>query len=175
MTGYGKSTAVVKGKKIHVEVKSLNSKQLDLAIRLPQPYREIELELRNMVAKSLERGKVDLYLYTEANCDSGTAAFNTSALKTYKEQIQQLSQALEIPEPQDWITTLLSVFGGMMASLGMGIILSFLLKKKYHIVIFLAGFILVTYFGLSTMAVAVVAVITAVLYFVAYDRVKVEA
>ena len=60
----------------------------------------------------------------------------------------------------------------MMASLGMGIILSFLLKKKYHIVIFLAGFILVTYFGLSTMAVAV---ITAVLYFVAYDRVKVEA
>ena len=74
-----------------------------------------------------------------------------------------------------WITTLLSVFGGMMASLGMGIILSFLLKKKYHIVIFLAGFILVTYFGLSTMAVAVVAVITAVLYFVAYDRVKVEA
>ena len=74
-----------------------------------------------------------------------------------------------------WITTLLSVFGGMMASLGMGIILSFLLKKKYHIVIFLAGFILVTYFGLSTMAVAVVAVITAALYFVAYDRVKVEA
>ena len=74
-----------------------------------------------------------------------------------------------------WVTTLLSVFGGMMAALGMGIILSFLLKKQYHIVIFLAGFILVTYFGLSTMAVAVVSVITAVLYFVAYDKVKVEA
>ena len=66
-----------------------------------------------------------------------------------------------------WVTTALSIFGGMMASLGMGIILSFLLKKKYHIVIFLAGFILVTYFGLSTMAVAVVAIITAVLYYVA--------
>lgn len=74
-----------------------------------------------------------------------------------------------------WVTTILGVFGGMMASLGMGIILSFLLKKKYHIVIFLAGFILVTYFGLNTMAVAVIAVITAVLYFVVSDRVNVEA
>ena len=74
-----------------------------------------------------------------------------------------------------WVTTLLGVFGGMMAALGMGIILSFLVKKQYHLVIFLAGFILVTYFGLNTMAVAVVAVIAAVLYFVAYDKVKVEA
>lgn len=65
-----------------------------------------------------------------------------------------------------WITTVLGVFGGMMASLGMGIILSFLLKKKYHIVIFLAGFILITYFNLSTMAVAVVAIIASVLYYV---------
>ncbi|MDV3426589.1 MAG: PTS sugar transporter subunit IIC, partial [Bacillota bacterium] len=58
-----------------------------------------------------------------------------------------------------WVTTTLGVFGGMMAALGMGIILSFLLKKKYHWAIFLAGFILVTYFNLSTMAVAVVAII----------------
>jgi PTS system mannose-specific IIC component len=65
-----------------------------------------------------------------------------------------------------WITTALGIFGGMMASLGMGIILSFLIKKKYHIVIFLAGFILVTYFNLGTMAVAIVAVVTAVLYYV---------
>lgn len=64
-----------------------------------------------------------------------------------------------------WVTTVLGVFGGMMAALGMGIILSFLLKKKYHLVIFLLGFILVTYFGLSTMAVAVVAIIAAVLYY----------
>lgn len=73
-----------------------------------------------------------------------------------------------------WITTMLGVFGGMMAALGMGIILSFLLKKKYHIAIFLIGFILVTYFGLSMMGVAVVAVLTAVLYFVVVDKVKVE-
>jgi len=61
-----------------------------------------------------------------------------------------------------WVTTTLGVFGGMMASLGMGIIISFLFKKKYHIVIFLAGFILVTYFNLSTMAVAVLAIIIAI-------------
>ncbi|HBE78491.1 MAG TPA: PTS sorbose transporter subunit IIC [Firmicutes bacterium] len=65
-----------------------------------------------------------------------------------------------------WITTALGIFGGMMASLGMGIILSFLLKKKYHIVIFLVGFIFITYFNLSTMAAAVIAVIIAILYYV---------
>jgi PTS system mannose-specific IIC component len=66
-----------------------------------------------------------------------------------------------------WVTTVLGVFGGMMAALGMGIILSFLYKKQYHITIFLAGFILVTYFKLNIMAVAVVAIITAVLYYAA--------
>lgn len=73
-----------------------------------------------------------------------------------------------------WVTTLLSVFGGMMAALGMGIILSFLVKKQYHLAIFLVGFILVTYFGLSMMGVAVVAVLTAVLYFVVVDKMKRE-
>ena len=66
-----------------------------------------------------------------------------------------------------WVTTALGIFGGMMASLGMGIILSFLLKKKYHLAIFLVGFILITYFNLTTMAVAVIAIITAILYYVA--------
>ncbi len=64
-----------------------------------------------------------------------------------------------------WLTQVLSVFGGMMAALGMGIILSFLWKKQYQIVIFLAGFVLVTYFNLGTMAVAVVGIIAAVLYY----------
>ena len=62
MTGFGKASVVYKNKKITAEIKSLNSKQLDFAIRLPQQYREIELVLRNMVAKLLERGKVDLYV-----------------------------------------------------------------------------------------------------------------
>ncbi|SCJ50385.1 PTS system mannose-specific EIIC component [uncultured Clostridium sp.] len=73
-----------------------------------------------------------------------------------------------------WITTLLGIFGGMMASLGMGIILSFLLKKRYHIVIFLAGFIAVTYLNLNTMAVAVIAIIVAVLYYTCVNSLSVK-
>ena len=69
-----------------------------------------------------------------------------------------------------WVTTVLGVFGGMMAALGMGIILSFLYKKQYHLVVFLAGFILVTYLKLNIMAAAVIAVIAAVLYYVAASR-----
>lgn len=68
-----------------------------------------------------------------------------------------------------WVTQALSIFGGMMAALGMGIILSFLWKKQYQIVIFLAGFILITYFKLSMMAVAVIGVIVAVLYFYGFS------
>lgn len=63
MTGFGKAVKVFNNKKITAEVKSLNSKQLDLSIRLPQAYREIELDLRNIIAKSLHRGKVDLFVY----------------------------------------------------------------------------------------------------------------
>lgn len=75
-----------------------------------------------------------------------------------------------------WLTTALSTFGGMMAALGMGIILSFLLKKKWYIVIFLAGFVAVTYFSLSTMAVAVIATILAVVYFhVVTDKKEAQA
>ena len=69
-----------------------------------------------------------------------------------------------------WVSTALSVFGGMMASLGMGIILSFLVKKAYHWAIFLLGFVLVTYFSLGMMPEAVVAVIVAVLYYAAVTK-----
>ena len=107
MTGFGKAAVVYKNKKITVEIKSLNSKQLDLAIRLPQQYREIELSLRNMVAKSLERGKVDLYVYTENTEETAPATLNIPLLTAYKQQLQQLSQTLGVPEPQDWMATLL--------------------------------------------------------------------
>lgn len=79
---------------------------------------------------------------------------------------QQADFASLIP---GWVTQALSIFGGMMAALGMGIILSFLWKKQYQIVIFLAGFILITYFKLNMMAVAVIGVIVAVLYFYGFS------
>ena len=107
MTGFGKAVVADKGKKITAEIKSLNSKQLDLSIRLPQAYREIELDLRNKVALSLERGKVDLYIYTEAIDNASVVNLNTPLLKQYKEQIMKMSEELEIPLPVDWYATLL--------------------------------------------------------------------
>ncbi len=107
MTGFGKAVISFNNKKITAEIKSLNSKQLDLAIRLPQQYREIELELRNMVAKSLERGKVDLYIYTETTDDAISATINVPMLNAYKQQLQDVAKTLGIPEPQDWFATLM--------------------------------------------------------------------
>ena len=65
MTGYGKAVVAYKDKKINVEVKSLNSKQLDLSTRIAPLYREKEMEIRQMVAKSVERGKVDFSIWVE--------------------------------------------------------------------------------------------------------------
>ena len=62
MTGYGKATVAFEGKKINVEIKSLNSKALDLSTRIAPLYREKEMEIRNLIAKRLERGKVDFML-----------------------------------------------------------------------------------------------------------------
>ena len=107
MTGFGKAVKVFNNKKITAEVKSLNSKQLDLSIRLPQAYREIELDLRNIIAKSLHRGKVDLFVYCEPIDGAFAASLNIDALKQYKVQLQAMSQQLDIPEPDDWYGTLL--------------------------------------------------------------------
>lgn len=107
MTGFGKAVKVFNNKKITAEVKSLNSKQLDLSIRLPQAYREIELDLRNIIAKSLHRGKVDLFVYCEPIDGAVAASLNIDALKQYKVQLQAMSQQLDIPEPDDWYGTLL--------------------------------------------------------------------
>jgi len=66
MTGFGKSTSEISNKKITVEVRSLNSKSLDLNLRIPYIYKEKELELRSDISKQIERGKVDLTVYTES-------------------------------------------------------------------------------------------------------------
>ena len=107
MTGFGKAVVIDNNRKITAEIKSLNSKQLDLAIRLPQAYREIELDLRNQDAHSLERGKVDLYIYTEAIDNASAVNLNLPLLKEYKAQIERMSEELNIPLPVDWYATLL--------------------------------------------------------------------
>ena len=108
MTGFGKATAELPDKKINIEIKSLNSKSLDLSTRVATIYREKEIEIRNEIAQKLERGKVDFYLWIE-KADNADAAIpiNEAILDGYYKQINALSQSLHIPAPQDWFQTLL--------------------------------------------------------------------
>ncbi len=92
MTGFGKATAEIPGKKVTVEVRSLNSKQLDLNLRLPYIYKEKELELRTDISKQIERGKVDITVFTEATQDSVPVAINKTLAKTYYKELKSLSE-----------------------------------------------------------------------------------
>ncbi len=83
MTGFGKGEASVQNKKITVEVRSLNSKQLDLAVKLPSAYRRAEYELRNLASKALQRGKVDLYVNVESPAAETSARLNKKAFDAY--------------------------------------------------------------------------------------------
>lgn len=94
MTGFGKAAGEIPGKKITVEVRSLNSKQLDLNLRMPYFYKEKELELRNDIAKQLERGKVDINIYTESSQETMPAALNKELAKTYYRELKTLSEEL---------------------------------------------------------------------------------
>lgn len=87
MTGFGKAVVSLPGKKITVEIKSLNSKQMDLAARVPSLYREKELELRSIVAKALVRGKADLCIYVESTDCAAPASLNVPVLEAYKKQV----------------------------------------------------------------------------------------
>lgn len=107
MTGFGKAVVEINDKKITAEIKSLNSKQLDLTVRIPQQYRECELPLRSLVASELERGKVDLVISTESNIGISKSVINKELAEEYKAQITELSQELGIPLPEDWYSVLL--------------------------------------------------------------------
>ena len=106
MTGYGKAVAELPNKKVHVEIKSLNSKALDLTMRVAPIYREKEIELRNEIAKYLERGKVDFILWVEKNVSEGNS-INTAVFEGYYRQINALSEQLSIALPADWFQTIL--------------------------------------------------------------------
>lgn len=107
MTGFGKSTCTVGTKKITIEIKSLNSKQLDLSSRVPSMYREKDLELRNLVSQRLERGKVDFCLYVENIGSETNLQLNEPVIQTYCKQITEISKNLNIPLPTDWFSILL--------------------------------------------------------------------
>ncbi|MBU3837563.1 MAG: YicC family protein [Candidatus Phocaeicola faecigallinarum] len=107
MTGYGKSTVTYNDKKIIVEIKSLNSKALDVSARIAPLYREKEMEIRNMISKSLERGKVDFSLWIEKEASDAATPINAALLQNYYSQIKNISETCNIPLPSDWFATLL--------------------------------------------------------------------
>lgn len=107
MTGYGKATAVYNGKKINIEIKSLNSKALDLSTRIASLYREKEIEIRALISATLERGKVDFSLWVEKDENLNATPINGALLENYYKQIQTISSERNIPLPNDWFATLL--------------------------------------------------------------------
>ena len=107
MTGFGKATVEIPNKKITVEIKSLNSKQMDLTARVPMAYRDRELELRNMVSAELQRGKADMIVCVETRSAEPLSCINTELLAAYKRQFEEASMAIGIPTPADWYSVLL--------------------------------------------------------------------
>ena len=107
MTGYGKSVAVFNGKKINVEIKSLNSKALDLSTRIAPLYREKEMEIRQNIQQHLLRGKVDFAIWVEKDADTDATNINTELAKNYCQQIKNVAEQCQIPLPADWFVTLL--------------------------------------------------------------------
>ncbi len=108
MTGYGKSTLQLPAKKITIELKSLNSKNLDMNVRMPSFYKEKELPLRRLIAKSIVRGKIDVSLFVEVTGEETTTKINTPVVKEYIAQLKAISpsgsdadflaMALRLPE-----------------------------------------------------------------------------
>ena len=107
MTGFGKATAAYKEKKINVEVKSLNSKTLDLSTRIAPLYREKEMQIRQFIAKNLERGKIDFSIWIEKDVVADATPINMALVENYYQQIKKISAQTGIPEPADWYATLL--------------------------------------------------------------------
>lgn len=107
MTGYGKSVVTYNGKKINVEVKSLNSKTLDLSTRIAPLYREKEMEIRQIITAKLLRGKVDFAIWIDKDASVDAAPINTALVANYYQQINDIAAKTGIPVPADWFTLLL--------------------------------------------------------------------
>ena len=107
MTGFGKATCNYKNKKIVIEIKSLNSKQLDVSTRIVGLYREKDIEIRNLIAQNLERGKIDLSLYIEDNNSQSTTFLNQNIISNYKNQIEDTCKTLNIKVPDNLIEIIL--------------------------------------------------------------------
>ncbi len=106
MTGYGKAVVAYKDKKINVEIKSLNSKQLDLQTRIAPLFREKEMEIRQMVAAAVERGKVDFSLWIEKEQGVDATPVNAALMEIYYNQLKDAAGRIGITEPTEWLPLL---------------------------------------------------------------------
>ena len=107
MTGFGKVTSELPSKKVTVEIKALNSKQLDLSTRIPSIYKEKEMQIRSLLLQSLERGKVEFNIFIEYIGKDMPTQINQAAVENYYTQIKDIADKLNISVPSDWFQTLL--------------------------------------------------------------------
>lgn len=96
MTGFGKGEATLQNKKITVEIRSLNSKQLDLGLRLPAVYRQSEYEIRNIITRTVQRGKVDVFVTVESQTVETPARINKEVFAAYAEQLRDAARNAQL-------------------------------------------------------------------------------
>ena len=109
MTGYGKAESELENKKVTIEIKTLNSKQLDINTRMPSVYRPKELEIRNMLSEKLERGKIELGIHLEQTGDALSHSLNKPLAKKYFEEVQQLATEIGQVEFTDYLPIILKM------------------------------------------------------------------
>ncbi|MCQ2244787.1 MAG: YicC family protein [Bacteroidaceae bacterium] len=107
MTGFGKAEAVIDNKKIHVEIKSLNSKNADIQTRIAPLFREKDIEIRQLLASRLVRGKIDFSIWIEKDATVDAAQINAALVENYHQQILAISEKYHINVPTDWFASLL--------------------------------------------------------------------
>jgi uncharacterized protein (TIGR00255 family) len=107
MTGFGKSIAETLQKKITIEIKSLNSKQLDLNIKVPWLYKEKEIEIKSLISQKLERGKIDLSVFCDNLDDELIPVINKSVVKNYFGQLKEISEELDLDLNEHILSTIL--------------------------------------------------------------------
>jgi uncharacterized protein (TIGR00255 family) len=107
MTGFGKAIIEIPNRKISVEIKSLNSKQIDLNTRIPNTYREKEMEIRNILSQTIKRGKVDFYVTVDHTENAISSQINQLVVSGYYRQLAEVAQKLNIEVPSDWLSVVL--------------------------------------------------------------------
>jgi uncharacterized protein (TIGR00255 family) len=105
MTGYGKTVVAFEEKKIHVEIKSLNSKQLDLSTRIAPLYREKEMEIRQLIAERVVRGKVEFNIWIEKDAGAEASQVNKALMDNYYQQLKDFAQDHQLSDT-DWMSLL---------------------------------------------------------------------